>query len=713
MSLIEFSALAYGFTDERVVADAAGALHPGNIIGLVGPNGGGKTTLLRLLVGDLLPEEGRVQRARDTRIEYVSQTAGGADHDVLYDFVKSGRSELVELKHTVERVAAELADAPEDAELIRRLGEAEDRFNTLGGHRWDSEVERLLFGLSFSGREFRQTLGTLSGGQRQKACLARALLSNANCFIFDEPTNHLDLQAQAFFCDYLKAFARDRGILLVSHDRWLLDSLATHIWELDGGVLYRYPGNYTKYVPLREQRREQARAAWEKQQEQIARTEEYIRRNLAGQNTKQAQGRRTILARMERLGRPQDDPQMKFVLEPALRSGEQLLVVENLAFGYRAGEAGAPAPVPRAPETHVRAGPTGLSLNPPLTVARSRAGGEMVVESLGFTMYRGERLGIVGPNGCGKTTLLRLLARRLTADRGMVAWGTNVELGIFSQDSADLQPGRDLMAELRTVEPGITDSAARDYLGRFGFSGDNVYDDVATLSGGERSRLTLAKIIRRRPNVLLMDEPTNHLDIYAREALEQFLLNYAGSTIIVAHDRALLERVCDRLVVFERDEAGGNTATFFRGAYSDWLAFLERERAGAAAAAQAGTSRGARGGGAPDPGRPEELTPEDLDQLASAARTSVAGYCLKQRERAERQAGELEDRIAEAEDRCKDLGRLINEAGTAQNYSEIERLQAELDRERGLIDGAFAELEEVTARAECWGRHGALYNSSK
>jgi ATP-binding cassette subfamily F protein 3 len=334
MALLDFSGLVFGYSDERVIVEAGGALNAGNIVGLIGANAGGKTTLLRLLLGELSPEAGRVQRARQASCAYVSQSAGGEDSDQLFEFVKGGRSDLAALSTKIGALHEALAAAPDDQQLMRQLGQAEQRFSALGGHRWDHEVERLLLGLSFLRCDFTRQLGVLSGGQRQKACLARALISGSSCLIFDEPTNHLDLAAQAFFVDYLKALPRGCSVLLVSHDRWLLDQLCTHIWELDDGTLYRYPGNYSRYVPLREERRKQARLAFERQQEHIARTEEYIRRNIAGQNTRQARGRRKLLGRMERFERPADDPQLSFVLKPQLRSGEQLLLVENLAFSY-------------------------------------------------------------------------------------------------------------------------------------------------------------------------------------------------------------------------------------------------------------------------------------------------------------------------------------------------------------------------------------------
>jgi len=533
-------------------------------------------------------------------------------------------------------------------------------------------------------------------------------LSDSNCLVFDEPTNHLDLAAQAFFVDYLRGLPRETAVVLVSHDRWLLDSLATHIWELDGGVLYRYPGNYSKYVPLRDERRKQARLAYERQQEHIARTEEYIRRNIAGQNTKQARGRRKILGRMERVERPADDPEMSFFLQPALRSGEQLLIVENLSFGYGA-EAG-PEPSSKEEQVHVAAGAKGLDLNPPLTVARAAVGGELVVGGLNLQFYRGERLGIIGPNGCGKTTLLKLLAKTLPLQRGMIAWGTNAELGIFSQDSADLTPGRDVMAELRTVEPTISDSAARDYLARFGFSGDDVFALVETLSGGERSRLTLAKIFRRRPNVLLFDEPTNHLDIYAREALEQFLNGYTGSVIMVTHDRALLERICDRLVVFPYGAEDEQALTVFRGSYSDYLRWRERMKTVSSASAQAG--KPAQSEKKSDASRPEALSIYDIEALAREARTSVDGYIAKQRQRLEAKAESIEDEIAALEERINILQAEQHEADKAQRYDRLAELQAEIDKLSEEINGKFNELEEIQPLIDAWKSHAARYNSA-
>jgi ATP-binding cassette, subfamily F, member 3 len=691
---LEFNSVRFGFSDEMLITEASGALHPGNRVGLVGPNGGGKTTLLKLLRGELAPEAGSVQRNKQARLGYVSQAAAGDDAMPLYEYVRAGRAELTVLEARMHELHERIAHEPEDAGALRQLGEAEAQFATHGGHTWDAEVQRLLTGLRFTGG-FEQRLDTLSGGQRQKANLARALLSDANCLILDEPTNHLDLDAQAFLVDYLRSLPKDTAVLLVSHDRWLLKQLATQIWELDSGVLYRYSGSYEQYVAARALRRQQQREQYERQQEQIARTEEYIRRNIAGQNTRQAQGRRTLLARMERLDRPGDDPDVRFVLTPRLRTGEHLLSVERLAFGY------GPQPGPVEPgSVHVAAGHTGLELNPALPQAR---GGVMaqrpVIEGLEFSLLRGERLGIIGPNGCGKSTLLRLLAQQLNPQRGLVAWGSNAELGVFFQDSADLLAGRDLLAEIRSVEPGLSDGDARGYLARFGFSGDDVFADAGQLSGGERSRLSLAKIFRRRPNVLLLDEPTNHLDIYAREALEQLVLTYTGSLILVTHDRELLERLCNRLVVFTR--AGEVQAEFFRGGYSDYLRW--RDSQALAVAEQAVAAETAERNPEADLAKPGTLSPADLTALAREAHMGASAFCAKHRERVEQQMHKLEDGIAAREGQISAWQAEQAAADRAQRFAELTQLQERIDGAHAEIDGLFGELEALAPLAAQWG----------
>jgi ATP-binding cassette, subfamily F, member 3 len=774
LALLEFSNLTFGYGETIIIDGAGGALHPGNVIGLVGVNGGGKTTLLRLLTGQLAPSSGRLQRQKNLKLALVGQKVEGDEDARVFQYVRAGRDDLLALERRIadltELLAAEGGQATHDGTAheaaVARLGEAQAQYASLGGHRWDSEVERLLLGLSFARAEFEQTLGSLSGGQRQKAALARSLLSGSQCLIFDEPTNHLDLEAQAFFADYVKALASSRsddsamaggqrGVLLVSHDRWLLDRLCTHIWELEDGQLFRYTGNYSSYAPQRDQRRKLATEAYLKQQEQIARTEEYIRRNIAGQNTKQARGRRTHLARMERLEKPGSDPQMAFVLKPAVPTGEQVLVVEDLEFTYRntgsaalrggdlarqpqdgadqtefdvprvgtrgndaATEDGATVP------THVRAGTFGLDLNPPLHYQRAIAPppDKKLLDGLTFTLLRQERLAIVGPNGSGKTTLLKLLTRQLVPDRGLTAWGSNVELGLFSQDSADLRAGRNLLAEIREVEPNLSDGEARGYLARFGFSGDDVMKDVGQLSGGERSRLSLAKIFRRRPNVLVLDEPTNHLDIYAREALEGFLSAYEGTILMVTHDRALLERLCQRLVVFERASAEAQAAgqrfevSFFRGGYDQYVAW--RELQAAEHDGRAGTPAGPREAdksvGPTVPGEARlaptgdestgipGLTWAELEELARRQRSSVEGYARKQAEREDRRAGEIETRIEALEARSAELQRAQREADAAGRYADLTRLQAELDELEQELEQAFDELHSVQERGDAW-----------
>jgi ATP-binding cassette subfamily F protein 3 len=726
---LEFSALAFGYSDERVIAEAQGALNPGDMVGLVGQNGGGKTTLLRLLLGELAPEAGRVQRARQLRPAYVSQ--GGVEDTSLslWDFVRAGRDDLMALEEGMLQAREELARAPVDAPLLHRLGELETRYAALGGHAWDNETERLLLGLSFTRADLLQPLFTLSGGQQQKASLARALLGGGTAFIFDEPTNHLDLDAQAFFADYVRALIGRPawgegelrpGMILVSHDRWLLDALCTHIWELDVGTLYRYVGNYSRYAPLRELRRRQQREAFVRQQEHIARTEEYIRRNIAGQNTRQARGRRTLLMRMERLERPRKDPAMRFILAPAVRTGEQVLLVERLAFNYgsdnpaQEGQTCQQTPDDQRPPTHAVAGPSGLALNPPLPEVAHGARGDSsaaLIGGLSFALYRGERLGIAGPNGCGKTTLLKLLAKLLAPSAGMVAWGSNTELGVFSQDSSDLAPESSVLAELRSVDPVVSDSDARDYLARFGFSGDDVVRIVSALSGGERSRLSLAKIFRQRPNVLLLDEPTNHLDIYAREALEQFLEAYDGAVVMVTHDRALLDRLCSRVVVFERLEEGGFTARFFRGAYSAYLAWRTAERARAELQETAAASGDPAGkdktrGEAQRRGEtgthPIDLTLEELQERAEAAHMSAAAYARKQHDRTRLRAQDLEQRVGALETQLKESVAQQRRLDQQGRFTAVAELQMDIERLREQEGLAIDALADSMVLVDAW-----------
>jgi ATP-binding cassette subfamily F protein 3 len=402
---------------------------------------------------------------------------------------------------------------------------------------------------------------------------------------------------------------------------------------------------------------------------------------------------------MERLERPQDDPQLRFIMEPKLVTGEQLLMVENLAFGYKGVE-----PVASNAPTHVSTTPPKLALNPPLAIARSQATDGLLFDDLGFQLFRGERLGITGPNGCGKTTLLKLLGRLLAPVRGMIAWGANAELGIYSQDSIDLHPDNDAMSELRSVEPRINDSDARDYLGRFGFSGDDVFQPVHSLSGGERSRLSLAKVFRRRPNVLLLDEPTNHLDIYAREGLEQFLTGYRGSIVMVTHDRRLLERICDRIVAFEqqagRDGALTTSVSFFRGSYGDYRQWLAGR--GTAAATDNGSRSAVSGSGRANPDDPASLSLYDIEALARDNRTSPAGYINKQRERYLRAAEKLEDAIAALEKQGDTLRSEMEQAAEQQEYTTLAELQARLDDLTAESEAMFDKLEIELGQAEAW-----------
>jgi ATP-binding cassette subfamily F protein 3 len=513
MLLLSCSRLSRGFDEGPLFEDIRFELQAGERVGLVGPNGAGKTTLLRLLAGLDQPDDGEVRLHAGARVSLLRQQPLFESSRTLFAEARSALDELVAAHDDMIRTAEALARATDEAEH-KSLAARYDRLNELLRHHdaynVDHHVEQVLDGLGFCAEDYDRPVETFSGGQQSRLMLVKLLLASPDVMLLDEPSNHLDIDTTRWLEDYL--VKQPEAMLIVSHDRYFLDRVVTKVFELHGKRITSYPGNFKQYWRLRQERYEQEVKAWEAQREYIAKQEEYIRRVHYGQLHKQAASRQKAIDKIERVERPTmiETPHMHF--GAVRRTGDIVLHVEDLAKSY----------------------------DRPL------------FQDLSFSLPRGKRLGIMGPNGSGKTTLLRILLGGEEPDQGEVRRGHLVEFGYYDQNLNTLPADKPVLrAVWPDADPDAEERGMRDLLGRFGLTGDQVYQRVGDLSGGEKSRAALAKLVAQGVNVLVLDEPTNHLDLWACDALEQALLEFEGTAIVVSHDRYFLNRVVDLLLVLD------------------------------------------------------------------------------------------------------------------------------------------------------------------
>jgi ATP-binding cassette subfamily F protein 3 len=512
MLLLSLDGVTKQYGPEPVLEGVSFELRPGDKVGLVGPNGVGKTTLLKILAGREEADRGKIEWHGSARVGYLEQQPEFPPGKTLWELAYLGLESLVNLRADLEAAAADLALASDERER-ERLAARYDRLQYQAAHHdayeLDHRVERILHGLGFTNDSFQQPAEVLSGGQKNRLLLAQLLLAEPQVMLLDEPSNHLDVEATTWLEDLLAEIPA--ALIVVSHDRYLLDRITNRTFELFQGTIDAYAGNFSAYWKQKAQRMLVAERTFEKQQEFIARTEEFIRRNHYGQKHLQAEDRRKKLERLERVSPPRQihGPVMGF--PPADRTGDIVLRVEELSKGF----------------------------------------GRPLFEGLSFDILRGTRWGVLGPNGTGKTTLLRCIVGEYAADSGRVILGTGVRIGYADQLLAALDPATPVVEAIRPPRKEFTEPQRRDLLARFGLRGDLVFQPVASLSGGERSRAALARVSAGDANFLILDEPTNHLDLWARDALEASLVNFGGTVLFVSHDRYFVNRVADHLLVVE------------------------------------------------------------------------------------------------------------------------------------------------------------------
>ncbi len=665
MTLIAAAGLSKAYGHVRIFQNLRFELPPGGRLGIVGANGVGKTTLLRLLAGEERPDEGQLVRARGLRLGYLPQETGFSASGTVWQACESVFAGLKRKQAELERLAARLQAAPTDEAVLARYGELEQDFERAGGYTYQTRIRQVLQGLGFSAADEALPVEYLSGGQRTRLHLAVLLLQRPDVLLLDEPTNHLDMAAVEWLENYLLAWTG--GMVIVSHDRYFLDKVCNRILEMTplGAELYR--GNYSHYLKQREERWQRRQKLFAAEKEKLERELAYIKKNIEGQNVNQARGRLRRLSRRVqaieqagvdavretrwsqldvrvttsvfsveeaerrvaalRLADPRP-PRIRLRLRTRQRSGDRVLRTHNLQIGY-----------PQRPLFHV----------PDLE------------------LWRGETAALLGPNGAGKSTFLKTLLGQLPPLAGEVETGASLQIGYFAQAHEDLVPENTLIEEIRRVAPQMFEGQIRSYLAQYLFRRDEVYKKVAVLSGGERGRLALAKLALQEANLLLLDEPTNHLDIPSQEILQEVLERYEGTIILVSHDRYLVDALATQIWHIDSQ---AERMEVFAGTYSQLLA----ARAQAAAAAS-----------------PAPRTPPTSRRRAAAA----GGLSKNERLRLEKRLAQLENEIANLEDRQADLSARLSNAGSRQDVPALSRQLANLQTE---YEALLAEWEKLAER---------------
>jgi len=583
LSLITVANLSKSYGTRDVFSGVSFDVPAAARIALVGINGVGKTTLLRILVGEELPTSGEVRRARGTRLGYLPQGADLTGDRTLWEECQAAFAPLRAQEAKLAQLENEMAKAQGDEDLLQRYGALQEAFERAGGYHYDTRIRQVLSGLGFEEGDHHQPLRVLSGGQRTRALLARVLLEAPDLLVLDEPTNHLDVKAIEWLEGYLNDWKG--AVLLVSHDRYLLDKVADTILEMRPGGFERYRGNYSAYLKQRVERWEQRRQFAEAELERLYKELDYIRRNIAGQRTQQAKGKLSRLSRQIRAIEEHGFAGVEGKKWSEIGTAGRAMRVEEAAQRLKALE----APRDQLPNLHVS------------MQAKTRSG-EIVLRAkaleIGYPgkplftvdkleLRRCEFAALLGPNGAGKTTFLRTILGQLSPLAGELKLGASLEVGYSSQGHEGLDPELTLMEEIERTRPDMLMGEVRSYLGRFLFSGDEHFKKVAVLSGGERSRLALAKLALTDTNFLLLDEPTNHLDIPSQEVIQAMLSEYQGTVLLITHDRYLVDALATQ--IWEIDP-GSRTLSVFHGGYSQYSAEKETRLAEEGAGVKFGSS---------------------------------------------------------------------------------------------------------------------------
>ena len=633
MILMTVQGVSKSFGMKSVLKDISLTLQQGARMGLIGVNGSGKSTLFRLIAGQMEPDEGSISLMRGTRVGMLTQEADIQSDLTVREELSRVFEPVREMERRLRALEEEMAQKHEnEAELdrlSREYARLTDRFEDAGGYEWPSRIQGVLAGLGFAKGREDQPASVLSGGEKTRLCLARLLLTQPDLLMLDEPTNHLDLSSIQWLEDTLKKY---RGtVLIISHDRYFMNSVCDCMAEISMRRLVQYEGNYDQFTVKRQADIERQIREYKLQQAEIARQQAIIQRYRMYNREKSiraAESREKRLEKMERLERPVDEQHVRFSFEARRRTGDDVLKVRGLAKGFE---------------------------------------GRRLFENFDLHLRAGDRVAIIGPNGVGKSTLLNIIARKLKADAGEVEFGANVDLGYYEQHQTGLDLEKDVLNELWDAFPRLDLDRVRSVLALFLFTGDDVYKKISMLSGGEKGRVSLCKLMLKRDNLLLLDEPTNHLDMDSREVLEGALEDFDGTILTVSHDRYFINRVADRIIEMRPDGVKE-----YLGNYDDYLEKKRREEAGLEDAASG-------------------MTKTQLDKQRRKERLLREG-----KKALEKQLEAAEARIADAEKEIQDLEARMADPELYQRPDEARetaRRHAEL---QAGMDALYEEWEALS-----------------
>ncbi|MBU5353672.1 ABC-F type ribosomal protection protein [Paenibacillus barcinonensis] len=620
-------------------------------IGLVGVNGAGKSTLLKIIAGEMSYDGGQIFKSKETTLGYLAQNSGLQSERSIWDemmhvfaHLTQAEAELRQMEHDIADPAM-MQDEKQYADLLERYARRSDWFKDHGGYEMETRIRSVLHGMGFGEFSPDTPIGTLSGGQKTRLALARILLQAPDLLMLDEPTNYLDIATLTWLEDYLRGYSG--ALLVVSHDRYFLDRLVTTIVEIERHRSKRYTGNYSRYMELKAAEYESQMKQYEKQQDEIAKMEDFVQKNIVrASTTKRAQSRRKALEKMDRLDKPLGDlKKAHFSFQTAVMSGKEVLRVDQLSVAYDEGS--------------------------PL------------FRNVSFDLRRGETVALIGPNGIGKSTMLKCLTGSLRPAQGDIQWGTKVQIGYYDQEQTGLNPSNTVLEELWSAYPGMEEARIRTVLGNFLFSGDDVLKKISSLSGGEKARVSLSKLMLKEANVLILDEPTNHLDLFAKEVLEAALMDYEGTLLFISHDRYFLNKMAERIVELH---AGGTE--HYLGNYDDYvekkqeLEEIAREAAEARQAASKSPSPAANANSA-------------ASEKSGAASFEADKQAKREERNRQRRQEALEQQIAELESKITALEEQMALPEVYQDYMKLQELQQSTEEHKTQLAQAYEEWETL------------------